>query len=57
MWNDKQKCTAGLTAKKYIHQHFTGSNFHVQKLHELRLELQKHNMGHEDKQPYILIMN
>jgi hypothetical protein len=57
MWNEKQKCTAGLKAKNYIHRLFIGSNFHVQKLPELRLELQEHNMGHKDKQPQALITN
>lgn len=57
MWNDKQKCTGGLTAKNYIHRLFNGSNFQVQMLLELSLELQEHNIGHENKQPQALIMN
>jgi len=44
-------------AMNYIHRLFIGFNFHVQKLPELRLELQEHNMGHGDKQPQSLIMN
>jgi hypothetical protein len=49
MRNDKEECTAGLTAKNYVHRLFIGSNFHERKLPEVRRKLQQHNMGHEDK--------
>jgi hypothetical protein len=44
-------------SKHYIYRLFIGSRFHVQNLPQLSLELQEHNMSHEDKHPQAVIMN